>query len=181
MTDTSKREELTEEAAKAIAEFASSEGPRDAYHLAKVLYVLFEQAHAKELDTSMEPVKKIGDSLQVEREELARWLHVRFGKNQTLDWDLLSDRLKDGWRDIANDAPRAAALRRTAVQEPQGEPTDAQVLAALVEWSRVEHEQHRIRRDFYPAALLDDYGEAWVERMRAALRAAAATQTGEQA
>lgn len=131
MTDTSTREELIKETAKAIQEArwvternydgSVSSKEADSETLARAALAVFEQAHAKELDTSMEPVKKIGDSLQVEREELARWLHVRFGKNQTLDWDLLSDRLKDGWRDIANDAPLAAALRRTAVQGPQGE------------------------------------------------------------
>ena len=43
MTD---REQLIEEAAKAIAEFAAQDGPVDAFHLAKVLYGRFEKAEA---------------------------------------------------------------------------------------------------------------------------------------
>lgn len=90
-----------------------------------------------------------------EREALAQWLHLRFGKNQTLDWDALSDRFKTAWRDLAGDAPLGRsevsepsaeeeidpeickgcdeydplALCMAANPEPQGEPSDAQLLA----------------------------------------------------
>lgn len=38
-------------------------------------------------------------------EDLAKWLHQKFGRNQTKNWDELSDRLKQGWRDLAKNAP----------------------------------------------------------------------------
>lgn len=38
-------------------------------------------------------------------EDLAKWLHWKFGRNQSKNWDELSDRLKQGWRDLAENAP----------------------------------------------------------------------------
>jgi len=203
------------------------------------LLAVFEKAHtptahAKESDTSPGRVKNGADSSHVaptddEREALAQWLHLRFGKNQTLDWDALSDRFKAAWRDLAGDAPLgscvvpeptaepwstedrreavAEGLRRWSVQgqhdrveqrdhdlygmgarqgfalgaewwksthaapEPQGEPSDSQVLAALNRYYVPDGD---------PAQKLSAWSEGSIRAMRAALRAASAvTEQGE--
>lgn len=73
--------------------------------------------HEVVLDQMLAVFEKAHTPTDDEREALAQWLHLRFGKNGTLDWDALSDRFKTGWRDLAGDAP----LRRSVVPEPSDE------------------------------------------------------------
>jgi hypothetical protein len=42
-------------------------------------------------------------------DEFARWLHSRFGENQSNDWNKLSERLRIAWRDLADDSPFSAS------------------------------------------------------------------------
>jgi hypothetical protein len=41
-------------------------------------------------------------------EELAVWLHMRFGQNQSKKWALLSERMRGAWRDMASDGLASA-------------------------------------------------------------------------
>ena len=58
-------------------------------------------------------------------------------------------------------APKPGSTTNRLVSEPQGEPSDAQVLAALNAWNVIN-----------PGESLSDYADANVSHMRAALRAA---------
>lgn len=60
------------------------------------------------MSSANDPDTSEGFAQTDEREELARWLHMRFGKNQSSDWDQLPAHLHQAWRDLAWDAPGSA-------------------------------------------------------------------------
>lgn len=154
------------------------------------------EAHEKPLDTSPEPVKNGADSSHVnstddEREALVRYEAWHEGYAARMDGKSVTEGPSHP------NAPSRArrpdtALRQSApanVTHPekayipggtmsvsgQGEPTDAQVQAAAREY----HERGNGEGSFDRIA--EHIRASLVFRMRAALRAAAATQTGEQA
>lgn len=153
MTDTSKRE-LIEEARAGLGafdEYWGAGGPVDAaygrpWELIRRLLAVFEQAHTPTTPTD-------------EEREVQGWREAALYAD---DADAQDD-FMTGWR-------TSDRLRRTAVPEPQGEPTDAQVLAAL---NAEGKSTHVARRPFNPAPDLSYYAIEHVEAMRAALRAAA--------
>jgi len=95
-------------------------------------------------------------------DELARWLHMRFGKNQSKNWNQLSQRLRNAWRDMAGDAPSRAS------QPVQIEVTDEMVeKAARV----IYNEATALQVNAWDG---EDPGEKkfWLNHARAALEAA---------
>ena len=172
---------------------------------AEAALAVFEQAHtahAKPVDTSPERAKIGADFSHVtpadgERDGVAKAMcaiearskaasleEVQTGVQRWMRHRYEAERLIEELMDVGFE------VRRTVQGEPanaphpeksdipggamslsvQGEPTDAQVLAALNAMTGRNPGEH-----------LRDYADSSVSNMRAALRAAAATQTGEQA
>lgn len=199
MTD--KREELIEEAAKAILDEAGvlpSERYDEMWELARrdarAALAVFEQAqaqteaHEKPFDTSPERVKNGGDSSHVtptDDEREAAFKAVAVARECT-DGGCQEDRrvantlLAAGFRRTVQGEPANATEPDVALHSPdemqhnvQGEPSDAQVDAAI----RAFHEATLGAPDdgFLTSERLERMRDPW----RAALRAAAATQEGE--
>lgn len=165
------REALIEEAATAIAEFASYEGPRDAYHLAKVLYGRFEQAHTPtddEREAEHRPVQAEPgwhDGTIPLYGMLDVWMALYGTSHPGFDEFYAEHGYAETWVRILAAVRRAASYTQSRLVH--AEPTEAQLLAAL--------------NAYDPRAASDDdvadWGEEHVADMRAALRAA--LQEGE--
>jgi len=79
-------------------------------------------------------------------DELARWLHMRFGENQSKNWNQLSQRLRIAWRDMAGDAPS-----RTS-QPVQVELTDEMV-------EKAARAIFAAMRTSHPLSIMADYDD----------------------
>lgn len=144
----------------------------DKVHAAFLAGAVFEKAHAKELDTSTEPVKNGGDSLHVaptddaaEREEISRIIDGHIDAPVSSRLAIARSLQGNGFRRSGAPepsvlptffAPKPGSTTNRLVSEPQGEPSDAQVRAA---WDA-----------YITAQESDPYDREG--RMRAALRAA---------
>lgn len=193
------REELIEKAPRAAEHWRWAQERRERFQdqgcICEVCEILavFEKAHAPSDDerfdiisAASEAFKARGGAPDWEEDAIARDLIIRWhlrgfedglaagsrrpvspepqGREAKVHGDLVTMRV-DEWRRITDELTRL----RTAEAEPQGEPSDAQLLAALNSYEAWSAEES-----------LDMWGSDQVERMRAALRAAAAaTEQGE--
>src|SRR5690606_5696891 len=119
MTDTSKRELIREARAWAALIGTKPKGARELFN---------RLADALESDTVFEQATTPTDD---EREALAEAIRRGSGASRYQS-ELLADQA----------LLHLTGFRRTAVQEPSAEPTDAQVLAALNAWYAKEREQN---------------------------------------
>jgi len=141
MTD---NKQLIEETAKAIMEASHGEGEWEFRE------PLEEELYLRRARAALAVFEKAHTPTDDEREALAQWLHMRFAwpnsPSERTPWLDLPKHLKEGWRDLAGDAP--TGFRRSEVPEPTVE-----------EWNaRIESERNKAFMKGYTPQHDDEHG-----------------------
>ncbi len=184
MTD--KREELIEEAAKAMRDTGQLGGRNpDVYKLAEAALAVFEQAHTP-TDDEREALIAEADELVATWDQRGSWapdspvgLVMRFASylRRTVQGEPSATCPKCGTA-VTDQTPSTFYTSHDetcggALEEPQGEPSDAAIIAGLRAFFDYENKKP------VPNSWALSYWGPSAEQMRRALRAAAATQEGE--